>query len=223
MKLFRTLILRPLWRDPLRTALTALAVALGVAVVVAIDLAGDAATGSFRSSLETLVGKADLAISANGGIDERWIGRLTSLPIGARFAPRIEAQIDIAGVGSIPLYGVDFVAEARSEGASNGERAGGDAVISKALAARLGMGRGQEFAASIVGRHRELHAALVVDSPTEFVAVDIADAQQLPSLEPFLSCSAATPTSRLQRLSCRAGQGIRLHHLQPVQNCPRHW
>ena len=67
VKLVRTLILRPLRRDPLRTALTVLSVALGVAVVVAIDLAGDAATGSFRSSLVTLVGATDLQIVANGG------------------------------------------------------------------------------------------------------------------------------------------------------------
>ena len=60
MKLLRALILRPLVRDPLRTALTILAVALGVGVVVAIDLAGDAATGSFQSSLETLAGETDL-------------------------------------------------------------------------------------------------------------------------------------------------------------------
>ena len=39
MKLFGTLILRPLRRELLRTALTIVAVALGVAVVVAIDLA----------------------------------------------------------------------------------------------------------------------------------------------------------------------------------------
>jgi putative ABC transport system permease protein len=179
MRLFRTLILRPLLRDPLRTALTALAVALGIAVVVAIDLAGDAATGSFRSSLETLVGKADLAISANGGIDERWIGRLSALPIEAKFAPVVEAQIVIANVGSLPLYGLDFVAEARSEDARDGTRASGDAVIAKALAARLGVGRGKAFIASIAGRQRELRVAREVDSPTEFVAVDIADAQQL--------------------------------------------
>ncbi|MBZ5621174.1 MAG: ABC transporter permease, partial [Acidobacteriia bacterium] len=87
MKLLRTLILRPLRRDLLRTALTVLSVALGIAVVVAIDLAGDAATGSFRSSMETLAGKTDLEILANGGIDERWIGRLAALPFNARFAP----------------------------------------------------------------------------------------------------------------------------------------
>jgi putative ABC transport system permease protein len=179
MKLFRTLILRPLLRDPLRTALTTLAVALGIAVVVAIDLAGEAATGSFRSSLETLAGKADLAISANGGLDERWIGRLASLPIDAKFAPLVEAQIEIAGVGSLPLYGLDFVAEAKFESANNGARASSDAVISKPLAARLGSGRRQEFTALIAGHKRQLRVARVVESPTEFVAIDIADAQQL--------------------------------------------
>ncbi len=179
MRLFRTLVLRPLLRDPLRTALTALAVALGIAVVVAIDLAGDAATGSFRSSLETLAGKADLGISANGGLDERWIGRLASLPIDAKFAPVVEAQIEIAGVGSLPLYGLDFVAEAKSESADDGARALGDAVISKPLAARLRLHSGQEFTALIGGHNRQLRVARVVESPTEFVAVDIADAQQL--------------------------------------------
>ena len=61
-KLFRTMILRPLRRDLLRSALTVIAVALGVAVVIAIDLAGDAAAGSFQSSMVTVVGKTDLEI-----------------------------------------------------------------------------------------------------------------------------------------------------------------
>src|SRR5712664_4579415 len=99
LQLFRTLILRPLRRDVPRTMLTILAVALGVAVVVAIDLAGDAATGSFRSSMETLTGKTDLEILANGGVDERVMGTLTALLIDAKFAPVIEAQAVIAGIG----------------------------------------------------------------------------------------------------------------------------
>lgn len=209
MKLLRTLILRPLLGDPLRTALTLLAVALGIAVVVAIDLAGDAATGSFRSSLETLAGKTDLEISANGGIDEQWIGRLASLPIEARFAPLVEAQIGTGGRGprtggrgsglrgrgseggwrglgaasisleSVPLYGLDFVAAAQSQGADEGALEAGDAAISKPLAARLGIRSGQSFTAVIGGHSSELRAARVVDSPAEFVAIDIADAQQL--------------------------------------------
>src|SRR2546426_174795 len=86
LQLFRTLILRPLRRDLPRTTLTILAVALGVGVVIAIDLAGDAATGSFRSSLENLVGKTDLEIVANGSVDERWMATLAALPVNARFA-----------------------------------------------------------------------------------------------------------------------------------------
>ena len=108
MKLFGTLILRPLRRDLLRTALTILAVALGVAVVVAIDLAGDAATGSFRASMTTLAGKTDLEIRANGGIDEAWIGRLDALPFDARFSPVIEAEINLPATGVVPLYGFDL-------------------------------------------------------------------------------------------------------------------
>ena len=113
MKLLRSLILRPLRRDLPRTLLTVLAVALGVAVVVAIDLAGDAATGSFRSSMETLSGKTDLEILANGGIDEAWIGVLDALPVNAAFSPAIEAQGFVEGIGSIPIYGVDLVPGAR--------------------------------------------------------------------------------------------------------------
>src|SRR5579872_5504806 len=112
LRLFRTLILRPLRRDLLRTMLTVLAVALGVSVVIAIDLAGDAATGSFRSSLETLVGKTDLEIVANGGVDERWMATLAALPLTARFAPVMERRGVIEGIGAVTVYGVDFVAQA---------------------------------------------------------------------------------------------------------------
>ena len=181
MKLLRTLILRPLLRDPLRTALTALAVALGVAVVVAIDLAGDAATGSFRSSLETLAGKTDLEISANGGIAEQWIGRLASLPVNAQFAPVMEAQIAIPGAGSVPLYtGLDFLASPAAQTESGGAQSAGiDAVISKPLADRSGVRAGQSVTARIGGRNRDLRIGDVVNAPTEFVALDIADAQQV--------------------------------------------
>jgi putative ABC transport system permease protein len=89
-KLFTPLILRPLRGDLLRTALTILAVALGVGVVIAIDLAGDAAGGSFQNSIASLVGKVDLEIVANGGLDERITAKLVALPINARFCPIIQ-------------------------------------------------------------------------------------------------------------------------------------
>ncbi|HEY1337697.1 MAG TPA: ABC transporter permease [Bryobacteraceae bacterium] len=153
MKLLRRLMLRPLVRDPLRTALTVLAVALGVAVVVAIDLAGDAATGSFQSSMEALGGKTDLEIAANGGIDEQWIGRLASLPVDAKFAPVIEGDLAIAGIGTVPLYGIDAAGEPE-----------GTMFVSSALARRWNDGHANR--------------RIVEAGPAEFVAIDIAEAQK---------------------------------------------
>src|SRR6202167_3323449 len=110
MKLFRQLILRPLRRDLTRTILTLLSIALGVAVVIAIELSGDAATGSFESSLTTLVGKVDYEITANGGVDENYIGKLAALPVNARFSPVVEEPVVIVGQGSTTLYGIDLIA-----------------------------------------------------------------------------------------------------------------
>jgi putative ABC transport system permease protein len=103
---------RPLLREPVRAGLTVLAVALGVAVVLAIDLAGDAATGSFRSSMETLAGDNDLEIATPGGVPENLVGTLASLPYAIRISPRIEDFAVIAGTRkSLPLIGLDLVAE----------------------------------------------------------------------------------------------------------------
>jgi len=175
MKLLRRLILRPLRRDLARTLLTVFAVALGVAVVVAIDLAGDAATGSFRSSMETLSGQTDLEILANGGIDEGWIGVLDSLPLNATFAPMIEAQAFVPAVGSVPLYGVDLVPAVRRRGSGNAAGAG----ISKALADRLHLTAPASLKASLGGHEREIAIGNIVDAGSaEFLVLDLADAQQ---------------------------------------------
>ena len=108
--LFFRMIVRPLAREPVRTALTLFAVALGVAVVVAIELAGVAATGSFRSSLESLTGKAEYEITAIGGLDESLLGRLASLPYPIRFAPLIEGFAVVEPEHeNVPAFGVDMI------------------------------------------------------------------------------------------------------------------
>lgn len=162
MKLLRRLILRPLARDPLRSALTILAVALGVAVVVAIDLAGDAATGSFRSSMETLAGRTDLEIAANGGLDERYFGALARLPLNARFSPVVSGEAVLPGIGAVPLYGVDLL--------------GKDVlIVSRTLADRVRA----PAAVRIGGRTRRFDSVeTAAQGPGEFVAIDIAAAQQ---------------------------------------------
>src|SRR5712664_2553739 len=88
--LFYRLIVRSLFREPVRGALTLLAIALGVAVVLAIDLAGTAAAGSFRSSMETLAGQNDLEVVTAGGVPEKLVATLAALPYALRITPRME-------------------------------------------------------------------------------------------------------------------------------------
>ena len=110
--LFYRLMVRPLFREPVRTSLTILAIALGVAVVLAIDLAGGAATGSFRSSMETLAGDSDLEVVTAGGVPENVVGTLATLPYPIRVSPRIEDYAVIVNTKkSFPLIGLDLVAE----------------------------------------------------------------------------------------------------------------
>ncbi len=111
--LFYRLILRPLRQERLRTALTMLAVAVGVAAVLAIELAGEAAAGSFQSSLQTLTGSANLEVTAAGGIPPEVFARVATLPYALKLHPRIEdyAVIDGAVRRTVPIVGIDLLSE----------------------------------------------------------------------------------------------------------------
>lgn len=139
--LFARLVLRPMAREPIRTALTIFAIALGVGVVIAIDLAGQAAAGSFHSSLETLTGNSDLSISATGGLDEELLGRLVQLPYAFDFAPRIEDFASINGRGeALPFIGIDVIGHGLRNGRS--EAAPDDALNPIWVGSRLGFHKG---------------------------------------------------------------------------------
>lgn len=113
LRLFRRLILRPLRAELTRTALTVLAVALGVAVVLAIEMAGEAAAGSFQSSVETLAGKADLEVTAAGGVPPQTLTALARLPYPLLSRARIEDFAVVTDTRlTVPLIGVDILAEA---------------------------------------------------------------------------------------------------------------
>src|SRR5579871_5390548 len=99
LALFFRLIVRPALREPVRPALAIAAVALGVAMVLAIALAGDAAAGSFRSSLETLTGDNNLEVTAAGGVPEAVVGTLARLPYLLRISPRIQDYATLADTG----------------------------------------------------------------------------------------------------------------------------
>jgi putative ABC transport system permease protein len=167
MKLVRMMILRPLRRDVLRSCLTLTAVALGVAVVIGIELAGDAAAGSFQSSLTTIAGKTDLQISANGGVDERQTGTLARLPLNARFSPVMEREVRVAARGSVTLYGIDAMG------------LGGDVAVAGSLARRWNVKMGDALGVNFGHGPVELKIVRVIEESkeAEFLAMDIAAAQ----------------------------------------------
>lgn len=112
LSLLYRLIFRRMLREPARSLLVVLSVAVGVAVVLAIDLAGNAAAGSFHSSLESLAGDNDLEVTATGGVPEQIVGQLVTLPYPLRVSPRIEDHATVLATGeTTPLIGVDIVAE----------------------------------------------------------------------------------------------------------------
>ena len=112
--ILRALVLRPLVREKLRTALTVLGIAVGVAVIVAIQLANQSALRAFRESIDAVSGRANYEIvSDSGSLDENILLRLQALwQRGARFAP----VIDVEGVVEpsqlpIRLLGVDLLSD----------------------------------------------------------------------------------------------------------------
>ncbi len=110
--LFYRLMLRPLLREPVRMGLTILAVAIGVAVVLAIELAGDAAAGSFHSSMETLAGNYTLEIVAVGGVPDSVVAMLATQPIPLNYSARIEDYATIVeSKETLPLIGMDMIVE----------------------------------------------------------------------------------------------------------------
>ena len=112
LKLFHRLMVRPLLREPVRMALTILAVAIGVAVVLAMELAGNAAAGSFHSSMETLAGAYTLEIVAVGGVPDSVVAMLATQPIPLRYSARIEDYAAVVETKeTLPLIGVDLIAE----------------------------------------------------------------------------------------------------------------
>jgi putative ABC transport system permease protein len=176
-KLARSFVFRPLRRDKTRTALTVISIALGVAVVIAIDLAGDAATGSFQSSLTSLVGKVDFEITVNGGVDEHVMAQLAALPLSARFSPMIEQPVVIKGHGSTTLYGIDLVAVGDIEDLDNIENS---VAVSNELADRFHWKKGDLITLRGPNSTREfLIRNIVTGQNTAWIGADIAAAQQL--------------------------------------------
>jgi putative ABC transport system permease protein len=168
--ILRALVLRPILREKIRTALTILGIAVGVAVVVAIQLANQSALRAFRESVDAIAGRANFQIVPEIDLlDENVLLALKPLwSEGARFAPVIDVEGVMRGRTPIRLLAVDLLSDlhfrdykyARIEtGAKNdelGEFLGlfaHDALILPAPFARThGLNIGSKVALSIGGR-----------------------------------------------------------------------
>src|SRR5688572_33224811 len=88
------LVIRPILREKIRTALTILGIAVGVAVIVAIQLANQSALRAFRESVDAIAGRANSQLVSDvAPLDERILLRLQPLwQKGVRFAPVIDVE-----------------------------------------------------------------------------------------------------------------------------------
>ena len=97
--ILRALVIRPILREPMRTALTILGIAVGVAVVVAIALSNQSALRAFSESVDAVAGRANYQIVSDVGLSEDVLRALQPFwPKGVRFAPVIDAE----GVVDVP-------------------------------------------------------------------------------------------------------------------------
>ena len=228
-RLFLRLILRPLAAEKLRTALMVLAVTLGVAVVVAIDLASEAATGSFRASMESLTGESELEITATGGVDEKVFAQLATMPVPLRWTPRMEGFAEVASTRAVtPLVGLDLTQPGPSAQAGG---SGGDLALlrderSVWVSRSLGLTVNQDTRLTVNDRTDTYVVRGVFDSRDQVVVMDIGVAQRalgrvgrLDRIEVSLpkGGDAAVWTERL-RAAVPAGVEVRPRGLAQDQN-----
>ncbi|MBK7858244.1 MAG: FtsX-like permease family protein [Archangiaceae bacterium] len=112
LQLLRLVSIRHLSLSPLRTALTVLGVAVGVATLIGIAAINRAVMGAFRSTIDTIAGKADLSVSAGAaGFDEALLDKVRGLPGVAHAAGSISLIAPVKGSPGERLYvmGVDLL------------------------------------------------------------------------------------------------------------------
>jgi putative ABC transport system permease protein len=118
IRLLRYIAWRRLTSDRLRAVITLLGIALGVAVVLAIELANRATTRSVESMVETIAGRARLAVRGDeGGLAEELLARVSGHPGVAAALPVIESSLRHQESGrSLFVLGVDLLADAGPRG-----------------------------------------------------------------------------------------------------------
>ncbi|MBK1643597.1 ABC transporter permease [Thiocapsa imhoffii] len=108
--LLRHLFLASLWRRPLATALTLLAMTLGVALGLAVQLIHATALDEFGRGLRLLGGEADLqVVGARAGFDDDWYLWLAQRPEVAVASPLLEIEARLPGQDrTLRIIGLDL-------------------------------------------------------------------------------------------------------------------
>ncbi len=112
LQLLRLVSLRHLFSHPLRTALTIFGVAVGVATLVGIASINRAVMDAFRSTIDTIAGKADLTMAGvNPGFPEELVEQVRRVPgvTHASGALAIIAPVTDSPGESLYVLGVDLL------------------------------------------------------------------------------------------------------------------
>lgn len=203
--LLRWITGRHLGREWGTTALATLGVALGVAVYVSIRLANHSAMESFRATVDTVTGTANLQLAAGAeGLDERLFPLVRKVPGVVAAAPVVQALAPVAECAGAPpgrgeallVLGVDLFSEgefARYELSAADAAAGRafledprGAAVTASLARRLGLRVGSSLPLLAGARAVRLTVRAVLQSDRleqamggNLVLVDIATAQEM--------------------------------------------
>jgi putative ABC transport system permease protein len=204
--LFRSMILRRLLREPVRSATTVAGIALGIAVIIAIQIANASSIAGFERALDAIAGRTALEIVSPGaGVDETRIPSLGWLREYGQMAPVIERDVTLiehgTPAGAMRLFGVDMlrerpVREYRLETAAGAAAPGpqdalrmltdpSSAIVPATFARAHGLGVGSTLVIQTGDRTIPLvvRALLIDDGPAQalegrLVVMDIAAAQQ---------------------------------------------
>ncbi|MGH9632295.1 MAG: ABC transporter permease [Bryobacteraceae bacterium] len=211
LQIFYRLILRPLRSEPVRTLLTVFAVGLGVSVVLAIEMAGEAAAGSFQSSLEALTGDADFEVTAAGGVPPEVLASLVTAPYVLDARPRIEDYATVVGSRrTVAVIGVDVLADsvARTAEVSPDEE---DAAVRGSenavwVAPRLDADVGSRLRLLLNDREVEFVVrGILAESEMDIVVMDLATATRVLGRD-----------GRLDRILIRTPESERQRDWEPV-------
>jgi len=184
------LVLAPLKEQPLRAAVTMLALALGVALCSAVYLVNAGALEEFGQAARKLVGDADLVVrGARAGFPEALYGEIATLPGIDLADPMLELDAAVAGVPStLHIIGLDPFRASSIQPALLGEfgrdmRAMLDRdgiFLSVAAAAQLQRGVGDHLDVIVGARTRALRVLGILSEssyPGRLGVMDIAQAQ----------------------------------------------